>query len=371
MFCRMGLVIRIGVCVAVLAASSAVSFGQYAVTVLTTPGYDRATVGSIQGSRMTGNAVTYTGSMHAMIWNRDGSVFADVHPGGYLDSGIAGQWNSTQVGGGTDSNDVGHALLWHDTASSVVDLQPADWETTTACAVSDHGQVGYGSGSGHGDGSYHALYWKGTAESAVDLNPARYISSRAVGIGSDFEAGYGVGPGGGSHPLLWHDTAASAIDLSPTGIGGGGEVDAVSSSRQAGYTFVGDARHAGVWSGSADSFVDLHPEGFDESHASGISWSGEYQAGYAEGYGKGIRAMLWKGSSGSAVDLSAYLTSVPYSFIWSTAYAVTDDGVILGEIGDFNGNDYSVMWTPVPEPTSMFALGLGALILMRNCRVHR
>ena len=77
-----------------------------------------------------------------------------------------------------------HALLWHGTAASVIDLQPAVGFThTDAVAVAGNLQVGSGDGAATA-GNQHALLWSGTAASVVDLH------SLLIGLGPDFVNSY-------------------------------------------------------------------------------------------------------------------------------------------------------------------------------------
>jgi hypothetical protein len=78
----------------------------------------------------------------------------------------------------------GHALLWEDSAESVVDLHPAGFDYSWAFATSGSQQVGSGDVTG---GDWHALVWEGTPESVIDLHsflPPGSMESEALGIDS-------------------------------------------------------------------------------------------------------------------------------------------------------------------------------------------
>lgn len=112
-----------------------------------------------------------------------------LDPGGVIRSTAAGIFGSNQVGFSDLSNTTSHALLWHGTASSVVDLNPSDLYLSEAAASTDSYQVG----SGHLIslvGTSHALMWAGTAASIVDLNPAGFQYSRAEGISGTTQVGF-------------------------------------------------------------------------------------------------------------------------------------------------------------------------------------
>jgi uncharacterized membrane protein len=93
-----------------------------------------------------------------------------------------------------------HALLWHGTAASLVDLQPSGF--TDSCARAAHGntQVGYG----HISGTLHALLWKGGANTAVDLQQYlanTFTSSEAYAIDA---AGDILGSAYSTTTASWH-----------------------------------------------------------------------------------------------------------------------------------------------------------------------
>ena len=95
---------------------------------------------------------------------------------------------------------VTHALLWHGTAASMIDLQPSGF--TDSCARAAHGnvQVGYG----HVSGALHALLWKGGANTAVDLQqylPNTFTSSEAYAIDT---AGDILGSAYSTSTASWH-----------------------------------------------------------------------------------------------------------------------------------------------------------------------
>jgi hypothetical protein len=68
----------------------------------------------------------------------------------------------------------------------------------------------------------------------------------------------------------------------------------------------------------------------------------------------------------TAYDLHAITSNMPAGMI---AYhgLIRADGTIAA-IGTENGKSYLLKFTPVPEPTSLFVLGLGAMVLLRKKR---
>lgn len=143
----------------------------------------------------------------------------DLNPTGFVSSDAAAISGTSQVGegygpitGGTDFDPVYHALLWHGTAQSAVDLTPPGFDGSAAEGVSNAGQVGFGWNKAAG-GSYnmaHALVWNGTAASAVDLHPFLsglglvFINSHAQAIADDGSmVGYATDTNNTNHAILW------------------------------------------------------------------------------------------------------------------------------------------------------------------------
>jgi uncharacterized membrane protein len=95
-----------------------------------------------------------------------------------------------------------HALLWHGTAASMIDLQPSGFKDSCARAAHGNVQVGYGHTSS--TGTIHALLWKGGANTAVDLQqylPNTFTSSEAYAIDS---AGDILGSAYSTSTVSWH-----------------------------------------------------------------------------------------------------------------------------------------------------------------------
>jgi hypothetical protein len=93
-------------------------------------------------------------------------------------------------------------------------LNPPRFQASIARAVSGSGQVGYAYSAGFGA---HAILWHGTADSAVDLHPMGFDETAAKAIAGGTQVGYARGPatGGMMHAVVWHSTAESMIDLHP------------------------------------------------------------------------------------------------------------------------------------------------------------
>jgi hypothetical protein len=183
-------------------------------------------------------------------------------------------------------------------------------------------------------------------------------------VSGDSQVGYAfnIETGGDRHAMLWHGSAASAVDLNPPGFQNSRAAD-VSDGIQVGFGFSSTAVHALLWHGTAASAVDLNPSGFTTSIANGVA--GDLQVGSASGptapnHG---HAMLWSGAATSAVDLHLFLSGLGPKFTESEAEDIADNGSIVGHAAEANGRVYAVLWTPVPEPSSL-ALTIGAAVMV-------
>lgn len=353
----------------------------YQVTFLDPRGLHNFATSISNGQQVGYGADSGFADFHAMLWSNSASGFVDLNPVGFHISCAYGANGSQQVGYGIGSATDGeiHALLWNSSPDSYTDLHPAGFSDSFGRGVSGSQQVGYGSAA---DGNYHALLWDGSAESFVDLNPAGFDTSRAYGTNGTQQVGYGAGfaTDGNNHALLWNGSAESCIDLNPVGFSNS-YARSISGTQQVGYgvSSIDDKKHALFWNDSAESFVDLHPAGFNDSYAYGTS--GTQQVGYGTQNGR-AHALLWNGSADSYIDLNQFL---PYSSdMVSRAMAIDDYGNIVGYCR-FDFTTYSgymtqatnitiesyispVLWQPVPEPASVFLFGLGSFALLRKRR---
>jgi hypothetical protein len=214
---------------------------------------------------------------HALLWSGSAESVVDLNPSnlsGFKTSGAYGVDDTQQVGYGVDSRGFSHALMWSGTAESTVDLNPTyvnidSVYNTVALAVSDGRQVGYGAKlvnyGAYGYGVVaDALLWNNTANSVVDLNPIRLGfggDSYAVATSRNQQVGfYGTDGGGSHHAILWSGSADSAVDLNPTNLGGFYDSYALGTNgvQQVGYGDGSDfGWHALLWNGTADSAIDL------------------------------------------------------------------------------------------------------------------
>lgn len=355
-------------CLGLLGVGSAMGFAQWSATVLDP--------GSFLGVR--GSGVSNFGSggygyvdddhSHALFWQAGGTSFIDLHPTGYVSSGINAVVGQHQLGyasvqGYFDAQNP-HAAMWSGTAESIVDLNPSSWDLTVLYGGSTNSQVGTGwGGNSSADGA--ALLWHGTADSLVDLTPTGAYRAAAISATDDSQVGY-VDMGNAGHAALWHGSAASWVDLNPSwaeyssahGVFGDLEVGVSSWFEVDANGFDSYIVHATAWNGTSASAIDLNPIGFTSSAIAATN--GSFLVGRADSH-----AVVWLGTSGGYVDLQS---SLPSTFDSSVATSIDENGDIVGFASDTNGY-YAVRWTHVvPEPTSLMALGLGAFSLLRRRR---
>ena len=115
------------------------------------------------------------------------------------------------------------AAYWNGPSSPVADLTPA---------TSVNGAQAWGCSANEQVGGYypsfseHAVLWHGTPGSFVDLNPtwANAMSSLAEGTNGTQEVGYTTLTTFLNHATVWNGTAASAVDIHPASLPDGSSV---------------------------------------------------------------------------------------------------------------------------------------------------
>lgn len=318
----------------------------------------------------------------ALVWDRALGPVA-LHPAGYYASKALATDGARQVGQVTslrrddpEEGAVSHAALWAGSAA-VVDLHPTNLPGFSESAAKGLGgaqQVGYG--DGRGAGGRHALLWHGSAASAVDLHPPGFATTLAYGTDGARQVGYGRVEGGRYYALLWEGSAATAVNLHPINLAGLSDSVAfgVGGGQQVGYgqgpgpAPTGATAHALLWAGTADA-VDLHPTGLLGGFTGSVAYgtNGSRQVGYGQ-VGPvldGVRhALVWEGAAASAVDLHLLL---PPGFTSSQAHTIDAAGAVFGTAVDAAGRLHAVEWA-LPEPAGALWFTAGALALRRRRR---
>ncbi|HEX2715726.1 MAG TPA: hypothetical protein VHM88_26385 [Candidatus Acidoferrales bacterium] len=186
-------------------------------------GFDGSVALGTSGGQQVG-----AGNGHALLWRGTAASVVDLHPRGFTSSRALATSGAEQVGYGDlsrNGRNYHHALLWRGTAASLVDLHPRGFSSSEALGVAGGQQVGHGSGpvtgafsdSGVLAGIFHdhALLWHASAASVVDLNSPGLDESQANATNGEEQVGIGDGPAtrGEAHALLWRGGAASVTDL--------------------------------------------------------------------------------------------------------------------------------------------------------------
>jgi hypothetical protein len=214
----------------------------------------------------------------------------------------------------------------------------------------------------------HAYLWHGTASSAIDLNPSGSTGSQAISTDGIHQVGSADFAGGHDHAALWAGTAASAVDLHPSG---GYEVSYASNftgNQQIGIALSSStgAYHAMVWNGTTESAVDLDPSGWIESDAYATNGVQQVGSGKVQTTVGDTHALLWNGTAASFIDLGALLPAGT----GSVAKYIDANGHIFGLAASGNF-DYAIEWAPVPEPSTICLGLLGIVVFGSHIRMRQ
>ncbi len=353
------------------------AFGtDYQVTILNPVGWYSFGEG-ISATTQVGYGATVSdvNAQHALLWNGTADSFVDLHPAGFSTSMAYATSGPSQVGIATKSDPntgeiLTHAQLWNGSAASAIDLNSAGLHNSKALGVSGAIQVGSGTGAATGNAE-HALMWTGSPTSVVDLNPSGLDSSLAAAVFGTTVVGWYEPQGGAMHAMLWHGTSSITVDLHPKGFLSSNAYG-VSNTLQVGSGLTTSLRdHALLWSGTAASAIDLNPPGYQSSQAYAVSGSIEVGSG-TDGTllpnGRAIgHALAWSGTASSFVDLNTFL---PPGFTSATASGISANGSIVGYAFGA-GPVVAVMWTPVPEPSSLALASFTICVFFGRYRNHQ
>jgi hypothetical protein len=131
------------------------------------------------------------------------------------------------------------------------------------------------------------------------------------------------------------------IDLNPTGILSS-EAGGASEGRQVGFGFgaaSSGADHALLWNGTSGSAVDLHPAGFTNSGAASIAGIRQAGSGVVQATGA-THALLWTGTAESVIDLN------PVGFSFSRAIEVSSGQQVGSGGGPSTGFiSHALLWS--------------------------
>jgi autotransporter-associated beta strand protein len=306
---------------------------------------------AIDGNIVAGQAYSNSASFyHAYSWSLSGGTFLDMNPAGYDQSTANGTSNGAFAGSGITGG-VSQALYWPTAQSTPTNLTPSIASDSTALAINNGAEVG--SATITGSGYVHAMLWHGTAGSYVDLHtplPSSLTDSTAAAISGTQIVGTAYNTGGTAHAILWPTAGMQYIDLTPSGYAGA-DGEATSGSQQAGDVFGADGNpHAATWFGTANSYVDLQaflPGGYVSSTAYGIDSAGRI-VGVAYNANSVATAVLWTpvaanlvwvgGLSGNAWDVNATKNWLDSATGGSRALFSNLDNVTFTDAGASSGS---------------------------------
>lgn len=311
----------------------------------------------MSGGQQVGRA-RISGRAHASLWNGSASSWIDLHPTGAIQSECWDVDNGRQVGTTGDIEPRYRAALWSGTAASYVNLHPPIAVFSVAYGVEGNRQVGGATFVGATFGArIHAATWEGSAASFVDHHPTTpmlpesdpVVQSEFYGIRDGAIVGYYFTTPSPPFLMKAMKSAGSTIaDMTPDippYVSEDTVCNAHMTSRGEHIGFMGPSlsdRKAVLWKGSPSTGIDLSPIGSVSSWGQGI-WRGQ-QVGYAVFNNQ--RAGLWNGTAGSWVDLSVFL---PASFTLSNARGIWSDPVNTYVVGwgtnSVTGRTEALLWT--------------------------
>ena len=275
----------------------------YQAVILHQSGDISSAANSIDDGIIVGSRITPQGNLRGVKWTGDShnqEVLLDTYS-----AKLSRAYDIHQdsiVGFTLGSLGFQAALLENGTAESYKNLHPSGYATSFANAV--HGNVQGGNASINLNGPTHAMIWRGSASSAEDLHPSGYVRSNIEDVYGDWQVGWAESSSSGNlHAILWNSTAEAAIDLTPTGYQRS-EAYALTGTYQGGFVATTIAK-AAIWHGSAESMEIVHPYGYYTSSIQDACE--EFQVGSARLYSGETHAMIWQGTSESAIDLHAFL----------------------------------------------------------------
>ena len=137
------------------------------------------------------------------------------------------------------------------------------------------------------------------------------------------------------------------------------------------YGYGGITRNSFIWSEQSGLTEVPYVPGAVFSVATGLTDSGLVVGVTGVNQYDRPFPFVWSAQEGSR-RLSSLVDSSLAGWYLQQAYGVSPDGKIVG-MGQFGGRDRAFLLTPVPEPSSLAAIGLGVLAVIRRRRssTHR
>lgn len=275
------------------------------------------------------------GSDRAFIWSAS-TGFVDILNIGFF-------------GTGRDINNVrevaGDGWIWSQNKGLIPLVRPDGSEGTASCAINNSGEiVGWERYNG-----YEAVLWSDSQTRNVLTSGWAYdINNHATVVG-EFQPSSGE-----DHAFMWSQSGG-LVDIGDFGTIYA-RADGINDQDQVVGTYhPGDNVRGYLWSQSG-GLIDLGTLGGYHSYAFRISNNAQvvgcsmFQPGNAT-----VHAFIWDASSGM-IDLGGGTSS--------KALDINDMGQIIGTFRDDENKEHIALWTPVPEPLGMLALGAGLFALI-------
>lgn len=169
----------------------------------------------------------------------------------------------------------------------------------------------------------------------ASAEPAFLLSSPQVTAGGQVAGDGSVNNVPGQYQALVWNASGVPIQLNPAGAIAS-QVRGTNGVQQVGLAIFNQASHALLWNGTTASAVDLNPAGFAQSES--VATSGTQQVGDAGVTLTGpAHAMLWTGTASSAVDLNPAATT--FSFATGT------DGVHQVGYASSGSGNHATLWS--------------------------
>jgi hypothetical protein len=196
--------------------------GTKAVVDLHPAHFTRSAALGVAGGKQVGyaNGPTTGGNDHALLWSGSAASVVDLHPAsGFSATHAYDVDGGQQVGSGTVGGTF-QALLWNG-SNAAINLHPdSSFVRSAALSVDDGRQVGYGF---RADFMPRALLWDDTAASVVDLQsllPATFRYLYAYSINDGVVYGVAYDTSNVPHAMTWAIPEPTSLALLACGGGG-------------------------------------------------------------------------------------------------------------------------------------------------------
>lgn len=311
----------------------------FCVTVVSATEYQIVDLGVVG----TGFGVSSNGNVTGYWYRSNDYVFL-------WQNGIA---SNLGLGMGNGVNDAGQVVgqsifssairgtLWQNGQSSVLDM-PTGCTNSTANSINNGGSI-VGASWGATQANEHATLWQNGVAQDLGTLPGG-TSSKAVTI---TDAGQILGSSD-DHTVIWQNGVIQDLGV--------GTANAINDNGViVGASYTSNGTIASIWQDGAVQLLDA-PVGCRLSSAIGIDKSGLVAGFYQDTVTHRMRACFWEDGVLQNLPMIAGCTE-------SDACDMNASGQIVGSCAYASDGRHAVMWTPVPESSSILALlsGLGSV----------